>query len=203
MSETIGKYVNHHITPRCVLKHKCKEFVDDKKNISQIEEKYHAQIHKWLFMLTGDIGCEYAWRRMENQNNSEKAEICQINALKQFKDPNQRKIRSVSLRQSWKEQPERMNKGNLDRWQGKDAEKNKQKQSAMMKDVAKTRRSYSGNHNPNAGPQTKITCPHCGLTGGKANLKRYHFDNCKNLKYSQNPQDLSQQSKDVGIDPLL
>jgi group I intron endonuclease len=23
------------------------------------------------------------------------------------------------------------------------------------------------------------TCPHCGLTGGKGNMIRYHFDNCK------------------------
>jgi hypothetical protein len=26
---------------------------------------------------------------------------------------------------------------------------------------------------------TKITCPHCGKTGGHTNMKRYHFDNCK------------------------
>ena len=24
-----------------------------------------------------------------------------------------------------------------------------------------------------------LTCPHCNLTGKRANLKRYHFDNCK------------------------
>jgi len=28
-------------------------------------------------------------------------------------------------------------------------------------------------------PQPKLTCPHCLLTGGQANLKRYHFNNCK------------------------
>lgn len=26
------------------------------------------------------------------------------------------------------------------------------------------------------------TCPHCGLIGGKGNLVRYHFDNCKGQK---------------------
>ena len=29
------------------------------------------------------------------------------------------------------------------------------------------------------GPQQKVTCPHCGLTGGISPLKRYHFDSCK------------------------
>ena len=30
-------------------------------------------------------------------------------------------------------------------------------------------------------PQPKLTCPHCGLTGGARNMKVYHFDNCKTL----------------------
>ena len=29
-------------------------------------------------------------------------------------------------------------------------------------------------------PKPKVTCPHCGLTGGNSQMKRYHFDNCKN-----------------------
>lgn len=28
----------------------------------------------------------------------------------------------------------------------------------------------------------KIECPHCGLTGGSTNMKRYHFNNCKRQK---------------------
>jgi len=29
------------------------------------------------------------------------------------------------------------------------------------------------------GSQPTITCPHCGKTGGKSNMAKYHFDNCK------------------------
>ena len=29
--------------------------------------------------------------------------------------------------------------------------------------------------------QYKITCPHCNKTGGSANMKRYHMDNCKQI----------------------
>jgi len=28
-------------------------------------------------------------------------------------------------------------------------------------------------------PKPKLTCPHCGLTGGTPQMKRYHFDKCK------------------------
>ena len=28
---------------------------------------------------------------------------------------------------------------------------------------------------------TQVTCPHCDMTGGNSNMKRYHFDNCKTL----------------------
>lgn len=31
-------------------------------------------------------------------------------------------------------------------------------------------------------PQKHIMCPHCGLKGGEPNMKRYHFDNCKQRK---------------------
>lgn len=31
-------------------------------------------------------------------------------------------------------------------------------------------------------PHSKVECPHCKLVGGKANMVRYHFDNCKNKK---------------------
>jgi len=27
--------------------------------------------------------------------------------------------------------------------------------------------------------QEKVVCPHCSLSGGKNNMTRYHFDNCK------------------------
>ncbi len=38
----------------------------------------------------------------------------------------------------------------------------------------------TGINNPNYGKQETKECPYCGLVGGKANMKRYHFDNCKN-----------------------
>jgi hypothetical protein len=33
-----------------------------------------------------------------------------------------------------------------------------------------------------------LTCPHCGKEGGASNMRRYHFDNCKNFVESNSPQ---------------
>lgn len=35
----------------------------------------------------------------------------------------------------------------------------------------------------NKGPQQITTCPHCNKSGGRSNMSRYHFDNCKILSY--------------------
>ena len=46
-------------------------------------------------------------------------------------------------------------------------EESKKKQSISTKGVKK-------------GPQQIIECPHCGMAGGAANMKKWHFDYCKN-----------------------
>ncbi len=41
--------------------------------------------------------------------------------------------------------------------------------------TAETRKKMS----ESAKNKPKITCPHCGLTGTEGNMRRWHFDNCK------------------------
>ena len=40
----------------------------------------------------------------------------------------------------------------------------------------------SGSPHPNTGKvKTKVTCPHCGQNGAIHVMKRWHYDNCKNM----------------------
>jgi hypothetical protein len=80
----------------------------------------------------------------------------------------------------------------------------KMKEASMRKNLSpetlsKMSKSQSGENNPMYGksfseehkrkigdaqkgvPQPKTTCPHCLKTGGESNMKRYHFNNCKEI----------------------
>lgn len=44
--------------------------------------------------------------------------------------------------------------------------------------LSKGTHNFQGDSNPNKN-MPKVMCPHCGKEGGRNQMKRYHFDNCK------------------------
>lgn len=58
------KLQKHHITPKCLLKHKDKSFVDRPENIVMLPYEQHVKAHKWLAMLTNEPGCWLAYEVM-------------------------------------------------------------------------------------------------------------------------------------------
>lgn len=55
-------------------------------------------------------------------------------------------------------------------------DKSKEEKCSIKRSISETlKATYKSN------PRTynKVTCPHCGKTGAKPGLTRYHFDNCK------------------------
>lgn len=51
--------------------------------------------------------------------------------------------------------------------------------------IGLTGRQFSEEHIRNlSGPKSTIECPHCGKIGGVNNMPRWHFNNCKKVRYA-------------------
>lgn len=60
------KLQKHHITPRCLLKHKDKSFIDRPDNLVMLTYEQHIKAHKWLYMLLGSSLMESAYMSMKH-----------------------------------------------------------------------------------------------------------------------------------------
>lgn len=60
------KTQKHPITPRCLLKHKDKEFVNRPENLVDLTHREHLKAHQWLAMLTNDQLCWFAYLGMKS-----------------------------------------------------------------------------------------------------------------------------------------
>lgn len=48
--------------------------------------------------------------------------------------------------------------------------------------IAKAVKKFQTEINPNLGKiRKKVECPHCGMQGANNTMRRWHFDNCKNI----------------------
>lgn len=61
-------------------------------------------------------------------------------------------------------------------WVGESGKLNSKK--ITEKRMSEGTHNFLGENNPNKN-MIKVSCTHCGKTGGKNLMKRYHFDNCK------------------------
>jgi hypothetical protein len=78
-------------------------------------------------------------------------------------------------------------------WKGrKHTEESKIKISGNHADVSGINNPFFGKYHSELSkekmrkPKSKVKCPHCELLGGISNMKRYHFENCKQIKDKQN-----------------
>jgi hypothetical protein len=88
-------------------------------------------------------------------------------------------IRASGVSDETKKKLSEAGKGRIPWNKGKDAYNKGIKLSDEQKEKLKKPKKSSINMQK---PKNKTTCPHCNLIGSINNLKRYHFDNCKNIK---------------------
>jgi len=90
------------------------------------------------------------------------------------------KQRIASLAQVTTE--EKRIKLSLNNWAKKDPDAHKEHVSKINKGISKSQSHKEKLRESNLGIKHKITsCPHCGKEGGERAIKRWHFDNCKNI----------------------
>lgn len=198
--ETIGYTEKHHIIPRTL------GGSDELSNIVVFTAREHFIAHLLLAKIYGG-GMWHAAHMMSNMKRytNRKYEKLRIEHAKQVsikqtgktvseetrKKISQNKDRSAKISQSLKGRPK------------SEEHKEAYKQSRIngvgwvcpesKKEQQRTTMKGSGNHmwgkthNDDArriiseANKQKVTCPHCGKTGGIAIMKRWHFDNCKRL----------------------
>ena len=176
MSITI--YHNHHIIP----KYRCKEIgidPDFPENIIRITRAEHAEAHyhRWLkhkdlrdlgaaaILTKGEIdGLDTSGDKNPFYGKKHSSETRKI--LSNAKSGKNNPFYGKSLSEDHKKKISETISGEKNHFYGKShSNETRKKMSVAQKGV----------------PHPKITCPHCSKLGGNSNMKRYHFNNCKEI----------------------
>jgi len=158
----------HHIIP----KHMGGSNEDD--NLIELTISEHAEAHRILFEKHQHWQDYVAWKALSGQINSDEIRRMVISeTLKgKSKTPEHRKKLSDSAkkRKASNETKKKMSdaqKGRIITWDLKaNTPELRKRKSELMSGISKQ----------------KIACPHCNKIGGLPQMKRWHFDNCKDKK---------------------
>ena len=175
----LGYTEKHHIIPRSL------KGSDLKENTVYMPATDHFKCHQLLTEMTegADKGKMWngLWRMMNKQSrnqdrdftfNPEDYETARINSAKAHSKRFSGENNSFYNQKHTKESLKSMS----------DAKKGKSYEKIFGEEYAKEMRLRRSNEQQGKikGPQDKSTCPHCGTTGGKRIMNRWHFDRCKN-----------------------
>ena len=99
---------------------------------------------------------------------------------KKHSEETKEKQRQASLKQiTTNEKKQKLSSNN---WAKKDPLKHKEHISKLHKGIPKSESHKQKLHECNLGVKHKtISCPNCGKEGGERAIKRWHFNNCKNI----------------------
>lgn len=171
-------YEQHHMLPKCqwgenkilVLLTPEEHYVAHELLVKMFPE--HKGLKFAAFMLTKKNNKEYGWVRREWSRS-------QLGMTGKKHSP------------ATKQKISEAQKGEKGYWFGRQrTDDEKQKISETLKSAGGNSTSFikgctpwnKGKTGQKRGEYTKVTCPHCGKSGGGGSMKRWHFDKCKERK---------------------
>lgn len=156
-------YEQHHIMPECLGGD------NNVTNLVLLTAREHFIAHKLLCEIYPDNDkLHYALWRMMNPQSKRHIRKYNISSYEyeRRKKIQQEKIRELGL----------SNKGRNVTESTKNKLKEKRKLQVITQET-KNKISYTLQNKP----KRKIECPVCNKIGGEPQMKRWHFDNCKNI----------------------
>ncbi len=175
----------HHILPKHM------GGTDDEWNLTApitIEE--HAEAHRILFELHGKVQDYIAWKCLSGRITNEEARIM-ASKLVTAKEIVVNGITFASIADARRALGLSYNRIMLAVLEGRDPTIRRNAKPVTvngvtyksLKEASKetglsTVKILAGNHDRDL-RKDKLVCPHCGKTGDRLNMNRWHFDNCK------------------------
>lgn len=164
----------HHIIPRHV------GGTNDSSNLVELTVEEHAEAHKKLWEEFGRWQDKLAWEFLSKRMTKEQA--CREATSKAQKgipnSPEQNAKISLAMLGNQYRLGKSHTKETIINMSGENHifyGKKRPNHSLLMKKLGIIPPNIKGL----SWNQSKIVCPHCDKSGGSANMKRYHFDNCK------------------------
>jgi len=204
-------YHNHHIIPKHVFKseklrktiteEQFEKGVDHPENLIKLTIPEHAEAHRLLYEEYGRWQDELAWKFLSRQiiineagnigyhywlENGGREEL----SLRSKGDKNVSKLPEVRNKISKSIKALQGIKCNTPESISKRLKTMSLKSDKELEEIKEKQRGPRGKQSKEWVDKRKLTgytydidcCPHCNTSGGGGNMKRYHFDNCKEKK---------------------
>ena len=179
--DRIGYMEKHHIIPKSL------GGSNNKDNLVWLSAKDHYICHQLLVKMTDGVDnmkmWSGLWRMMNKQSHNQKrdfnivAEDYEFARKKHSENQKQRMLgeKNFFYGKTHTEETKKLMSA------GKKGKTYEEIFGVEYAKIMKKRRS-SEQLGKIKGPQSRITCPHCKKEGGESIMKRWHFDNCKNMR---------------------
>ena len=194
--QKLNYFERHHIIPRCL------GGSDEKENLVLLTAKEHYMCHRLLCeVYPGVRGLSFAMWNMINGRTTQGRYLVSSRIYERIKLAHAKVVsQRLSGVPKTAEQRLKMSESAKGRIVSEETKKllseinrDKKLSSDTIAKISKTLRgkpkSEQCKHNMRK-PKPVVTCPHCGVSGGKNTMAQWHFDKCKSIPGNEHIHDI-------------